>query len=148
MQILDSLYDLSDELGCHSLRESTLALEPGVDLSLGSELENQIEGVVVLVVIKQLHDVLVVELVHDLDFELDLLDQVVLDNLGLVDDLDSVNVLGQLVAHFVNFTEATDADVRVGQRLEVIFATLAFLPVGHTGRQEEDPALHCVNFAP
>ena len=111
MQILDSLNDFSDELGSDSLGESALTLESGVNLALGGKLQDEIERVVILVVVKELHDVLVVKLVHDLDLELNLLDEVVLDNLGLVDDLDGVNILGHLVAHFVNFSKATDADV-------------------------------------
>ena len=77
----------------------------------------------------QLDDVLIVQLVHDLDLKLDLLDQVMLNNFGLVDNFDGVDVLGVLMAHFVYFTKAANTDVRVCKRLEVVFATLTLLSI-------------------
>ena len=65
--------------------------------------------------IVKLYDVLVVELVHDFYLKLDLLDQVVLDNLRFVNDLDSIDVLGNFVADFVHFSEATDTDVGISE---------------------------------
>jgi len=60
VQILDSLNDFSDELRGNALRESTLSLQAGVDLATGRELQNQIEGVIVFVVIVEFNDVLVI----------------------------------------------------------------------------------------
>ena len=61
--------------------------------------------------VEQLNHVLVVQLVHDLNLKLDLLNQVVLNDLSLVDDLDSVDIFRLLVAHFIHLSEATYADV-------------------------------------
>lgn len=115
MEILARLDHLTDELGGNSFGEATFSLQPRIDLTLWRELQNQIERVVVFVVVEELHDVLVVELVHDFDLKLDLLDQVVLNNLCLVDHLDRIDILRCLMAHFVNFSEATDANVGVGE---------------------------------
>ena len=52
-----------------------------------------------------------------------------LNNLGLVDNFDGVDVLGVLMAHFVYFTKAANTDVRVRKRLEVVFATLTLLSI-------------------
>lgn len=111
VEILAGLDHLTDELGGNSFGESTFPLESRVDLALGCEFQDQIERVVVFIMVEELHDVLVIKLVHDLDLKFDLLDEVVLDNLGLVDDLDRVDVLGCLVAHFVHLAEAANADV-------------------------------------
>ena len=51
----------------------------------------------------------------------------------LIDDFDSVDVLTGLMAHFVNFSESADANVRISERFKVVFATLALLAVRHTG---------------
>ena len=111
MQVLDSLYDLTNELSRDSFREPTFSFEAGVDLALRRELQNQVEGVVIFVVIEQLDNVLIVELVHDLDFELNLLNKVVLNDLCLVYNFDSINVLRLLMAHFINFTKPTNSYV-------------------------------------
>ena len=55
------------------------------------------------------------------------------NNLRLIDDFDSVDVLTCLMAHFVNFSESADANVRIGERFKVVFAALALLAVRHTG---------------
>ena len=59
----------------------------------------------------QLHNMLMVEVVHDLDFKFYLLHQVMFNNLGLVDDFDSEDVLGKFVPYLVNFSKATYTDV-------------------------------------
>ena len=111
MQILDSLDDFPDKLRRNAFGEATLALQPRVDLPLRSELKDQVERIVVLVMIEQLDYILVVQFIHDLDFKFDLLDKVVLYDLSLVDDLDSVDVLTRLMSDFVNLSEASDANV-------------------------------------
>ena len=60
VQVLDSLNDLTDELGCDAFAEATLALETRVDLALGCELQDQVEGVIILVVIEQFDHILVI----------------------------------------------------------------------------------------
>ena len=94
----------------------------------------------------QLNDVGVVELVHDFDFELDLLHKLVLDNLCLVYHLDRIDFLRNLVPHFVNFSKATNTNVRVGQGLKVVSAAFAFLARHNRRRKEEDPVLHWVHL--
>ena len=61
--------------------------------------------------IEEFDYILVIQFIHDLDFEFDLLDKVVLYDLSLVDDLDSVDVLTRLMSDFVNLSEASDANV-------------------------------------
>ena len=62
----------------------------------------------------ELDNVFIVQLVHDFDLKFDLLNEIVLYDLGFVYDFDSINVLGLLVTHFVNLTESADTDVRIG----------------------------------
>ena len=95
----------------------------------------------------EFNDVLVVQLVHDLHLKLDLLNKVVLDDLSLVDDLDSVDVLTRLMSDFINLSESADTNVGVGERLEVILPALSLLAISHTGRQEKDSTLDWVDFA-
>ena len=111
MQILDCLDDLPDKLRCDALRKTALALQPRVDLPLWSEFKDQVERIIVLVMIEQLHYILVIQFIHDLDFKFDLLDKVVLYDLCLVNDLDSVDVLTSLMSDFVNLSESTDTNV-------------------------------------
>jgi len=120
----------------NSLRESSLSLQQTVDLAFGRELKDEVEGLVVFVMVVKLHNVLLVKLVHDLDLQLDLLNQVVLNDLRLVDDFDGVDILGYFVSHLVNFAEAADTDVGVGERLKVITATLALFSPDHRWRQK------------
>ena len=114
----------SDALG-----EAALPLQPRVDLAFWGELKDQIERVVVFVMIVQLHDVLVVQLVHDFNFKLDLFDQVMFDDLRLIDHLDGVNIFGTLMSHLVHFSETTDANIGVGKGFEVILPTLALIAI-------------------
>ena len=147
MQILDCLDDLPDKLRCDALRKTTLALQPRVDLPLWSEFKDQVERIIVLVMIEQLHYILVIQFIHDLDFKFDLLDKVVLYDLCLVNDLDSVDVLTSLMSDFVNLSESTDTNVGIGERLKVILPALSLLAISHTGRQEKDSTLDWVDFA-
>lgn len=41
----------------------------------------------------QLQNVVVIQLIHNLDFQLNLLHQIVLKNLLLIDDLDGIHIL-------------------------------------------------------
>ena len=56
-----------------------------------------------------------------------------LNDLGLVDDFDGVNLLGLFVSDFVNFSKTTDSNIRIGKRLEVVAATLALLAMNDRG---------------
>ena len=92
MQVLASRYDLSQVLCSLLLIQTAFLLKYGIELPLRAVLKNQIEVVVIFIVIVELHDILMIQIVHDLDFELDLLHQVMLNNLDLVDNLDGENV--------------------------------------------------------
>ena len=115
VQILHCLDNFSNELSGNTLREAALSFEASVDLAAGSEFQDEVEGVIIFIVIVKLYDILVVELVHDFDLKLDLLNQVVLDDLRFVNDLDSIDVFGNFVADFVHFSEAADTDVGIGE---------------------------------
>ena len=116
-------------------------------MAFGSKLKDEVEGVIVFVVVVQLDYVLVVELVHDLYFKLDLLDQVMLNNLCLVDHFDGIDILRLFVAHFVDFTESTHTDIGVSKRLEIVFTALSFLTICDRWRQEKNASLDVVDFA-
>ena len=94
----------------------------------------------------QFEDVVMVELVHDLHFELDLLHEVMLQDLLLIDDLNSKHVLTHLVPDFVHFPKPTNSDVRVGKGLKVVFLALPFFTVDDGGRQEENTVFDGVDF--
>lgn len=64
--------------------------------------------------IVKLHDVLVIEIVHDLNFQLNLFDKIVLNNLSLVYDLDGEYVFGDFVANFIHFSESSNSNTRIG----------------------------------
>ena len=93
VKIFNGSNDFPKILGCHALRESTLPLKHCVYLAFRSELKDKVKRVIVLIVVIKLDNVLVVELVHDFDFELNLFYKVMLYDLGLVDDLNCVNIL-------------------------------------------------------
>lgn len=114
MQVLASRDHFSQILGGNTLTESAFPLDQSIDLALGRVLQNQIEAIVVLVVVVELDNVGVVQLVHYLNFELDLLDEVVLDDLSFVDHFDRIDILAHLVPHFVDFAEATNTDIAIG----------------------------------
>ena len=95
--------------------ESTFFFEQGVDLAFGTELKNQIEVVVVLVMVVQLENVIMIKLIHNLYFKFDLLNQVMLENLFLVDNLDGKHVFGDFMSYFVYFSKATYTDIGVGK---------------------------------
>ena len=97
--------------------------------------------------IEEFDYILVIQFIHDLDFKLDLIDKVVLYDLGLVDHLDRIDVLTCLMTNFVNLSEATDADIGIGQGLEIILPALSFLPICHARRQEKNPTLDVIDFA-
>ena len=59
----------------------------------------------------QFDNVPIVELVHNFNLKLDLLYEVMLNDLGLVNDFDGVDVFGKFVAHFVNLTKAAYTDI-------------------------------------
>ena len=111
VQILDRGNNLAKILSGDTFGESSFPLEDRVDLAFWCKLQDEVEGIIILVVVVQLDDVLVVQFVHDLDFELDLLHQVMLDDLRLVDDLDGIHILGALMSDFVHLAEAANADV-------------------------------------
>ena len=144
VKIIYSRYALSEILSRGLFVKSPLLFEKGVDLALGAVLQDKIEVVVVFVVVVKLQDMVVIKLVHDLDFKLDLLNQVMLYDFLLVNDLDGEHVFRDLVAHLVNLPEATNTDVRVGDGLEVVLAALPLLTPHDRGRQKEDPALDVV----
>jgi len=83
--------------------------------------------------------VIVIELVHNFDLQFDLLDQVVLQDFLLVDDLDCEHVFALLVPDLVHLAESTDANVGVGEGLEVILAALSLLALSNGRRQKQDP---------
>ncbi len=78
-------------------------------------LKNEVKVIIILVMIVEFDNVFMIEVVHDLNLELDLLNQIMLDDLCLVDDLDGKNVFGHFVPHFVNFAEAADANVGISE---------------------------------
>jgi len=55
----------------------------------------------------------VVQFVHDLNFKLDLFNQIVFNNFGFANDFNRVNVLRYFVSDFVHFSKATHADIAV-----------------------------------
>ena len=97
------------------LCKSTFSLKHGVYLSFRSKFENEVKGVIIFVVVVELDNVFVVQLVHNFDLKFDLFHEIVLYNLGFVYDFDSINVLGLLVAYFVNLTKSTNSDIRIGK---------------------------------
>jgi len=64
-------------------------------------------------VVIKLHNIRMVQFVHDLNFELDLLYQIMFDNFGLTDDFDSVNVLRNFVSDFIYFAKSTYSNIAV-----------------------------------
>lgn len=68
-----------------------------------------------------------VQFVHDLNFKLYLLNQIVLDYFSLADYFDGVNVLRYFMSHLVNLSESANTDIAVCQRLEVISTALLLL---------------------
>ena len=94
----------------------------------------------------QLHDVGVVELVHNFDFELDLLHKLVLNDLCFVYHFDRIDFLRNLVPHFVYFSKATDTNVGVGKRLKIVSAAFTLLARHNRRRQKENPVLHRVHL--
>lgn len=68
VQVLDSCNTFSEELGSLLLTESAFFFQKTVDLTLGTELEDEIKVVVILIMIVEPQDVVVVKNVHDLDF--------------------------------------------------------------------------------
>jgi hypothetical protein len=73
MQILDCTHYLSQVLGAKPFIQSSLPFKHRIQLPLGTILQNQIKVVIVLIMIIQLDDMIMIQVVHDLDFELDLL---------------------------------------------------------------------------
>ena len=133
-------------LSCNLFTKSALFLKHRVDLSLGTILQYQVKIIVILVVVVQLKDMVMVQLVHDLDLQLDLLNQVVLKNLFLVDDLDGEDVLGYLMSYFVDLAEATDSDVGVGEGLKVILPAFSLFTPDHRWRKKQYPILNVIHF--
>jgi len=133
-------------LSGHLFAKPALLLEHGVNLPLGTVLQYEVKVVVVLVVVVQLENVVVVQLVHDLDLQLDLLHQIVLKDLLFIDNLDCINILRDFMSYFINFTKATDANVAVGKGFEVVFTTLSFLAAENGGGQEEHSVFDVVDL--
>ncbi len=111
MQILDSLDNFSDELGGNSFIESALALQSRVNLTFRGKFKDQVERIVIFVMIVKFDNIPILQLVHDFDLQFDLLNQVMLYDLGFVDDFDGIDVFRDFVAHFVNFAKAANADI-------------------------------------
>jgi len=64
-------------------------------------------------VVVKFDNVWVVQFVHDLNFKLDLFNQIVFNNFGFANDFNRVNVLRYFVSDFVHFSKATHADIAV-----------------------------------
>ena len=92
MEIQTSTDHLSQVLSSQSLVQLDLSLEHGIELSLRTVLQNEIEVFVILIMVVQLHNVFVIQIVHNLHLQLNLLHQVVLNDLRLVDHLDSEDI--------------------------------------------------------
>ena len=71
----------------------------------------------------------VVKLVLNAYFKSDLVNETLATNLLLGDDFDCVDCLGDLVSHFVNFAESSDADATAEERLKVIFIVFALFSI-------------------
>lgn len=69
-----------------------------------------------------------VELILDIYFETDLVNQVLLSNFVFRNYLDRVDGSGLPMSHLVNLTEATDADAAIEQRFEVVPVVFGLLP--------------------
>jgi len=82
---------------------------------------------VVFKVVMQPDDVLVPELVHDLDFSPDTLQQVTFGDGDLLHQFDGVLLLGYLVPHRPNGSEGTFPDHSFAQRFEIIRRMLPLL---------------------
>ena len=72
MEILARTYDFPQILRSILLVESALLLQNRVKLSFCTVLEDKVEVVIVLIVVVEFDDILVIEIVHDFDFKLDL----------------------------------------------------------------------------
>ena len=109
MQVVNSRDNFSHVLGSLSLIHTSFSLKKRVELSLGRKLKNEVKVVLILKVIVKLDNIRMVELIHDLDFQLDLLCQLIVDDLLLVDHLDGIDVLGLLVPYFIHFSEPSNS---------------------------------------
>lgn len=68
-----------------------------------------------------------VQFVHDLNFKLYLLDQIMFNNFCFADNFDGVNVLRNFVSDFVNLAESAYSNIAICQGLKVISTTLLLL---------------------
>ena len=63
----------------------------------------------------QLNNIRMVQLIHNLHFKLHLLHKVMLNNLGFIDNFNSIDFLRNLMSYLIHFTKATNTDICISQ---------------------------------
>lgn len=93
MQILNGSNAFTEILRGNFLTKAAFLFEERIYLALGTILQYKVKVVVVLVMIIELKNMVVIQLVHYFNFQLNLLDEIVLKDLLFIDDLDRIHIL-------------------------------------------------------
>lgn len=144
MQILAGSYNFSQELGCYLFIQSAFSFQHCVKLSLCAVLQDQIKIIVIFIMVMQLHNVFMIQIVHYLNFQLYLFNQVMLNYLSLVDNFNSEHVFRYLMPHFVHFSKSTHTYVGVSQRFKIILSAFSFLSGHHRRGKKQNPILDVI----
>lgn len=87
-----------------------------------------------------------IEHVHDLDLQFNLLNEVVFHDLFLVNDFDGEDIFTNLVSYFVDFTKTSYTDITVRKRLKIVFSALSFFIPENRWRKEQYPVFDIIYF--
>ena len=87
-----------------------------------------------------------IEHVHNLDLQFDLLHKVVFHNFLFVNDFDGEDIFTNLVSYFVDFTKTSHTDITVREGLKIVFPALPFFVSENRWRKEQYPVLDIVYF--
>jgi len=146
MQVLHGSNTLSKILCRYLFIKAALLFQHWINLAFATELQNQIEIVIVFIMIVEPQNVVMVQFVHYFDFQLDLLNEIVFQDLLFINDFNCKYILGHLMPNFIDFSKSTNTNVWISKGFKIVFAAFSFLTSGDRRRQKQNSIFNVVDF--